>query len=113
MSKYHTIKLDGEFIVRDLTMPPFKKKVRIAPIELKWKILEKLYLKDNMLFLNYINSRIHFFVDKNFIHKEEDEIINHLERNVHTFKNDIIIDLQQSDPNSTTHPDPNFQQKML
>jgi len=92
MSKYHTVRLDDEFTVRDLTMPPFKKKVRIAPIELKWKILEKLYLKDNTPFLNYINNRIHFFVDKEFIHKEDQDIINHLNDNVHNLKNDIIID---------------------
>ena len=91
MSKYHIVRLDNEFTVRDLTMPPFKKKVRIAPIELKWKILEKLYLKDNMSFLNYVNSRIHFFVDKNYIDKEDNEIISHLEGNIFNLKNDIII----------------------
>ena len=61
MSKYHKIIIDKEYIVRDLLIPPFTKKFRIAPTNLKRKIIEKSSKKEDIEWLKYINSRIHFF----------------------------------------------------
>ena len=45
MSKYHNIKIDSsEYIVRDVNNT-FKKKVRIAPKELKQHIIKPVILK--------------------------------------------------------------------
>lgn len=91
MSKYHKIKIENEeYIMRDVKVPPFEKKFRVAPIELKEKILEKLSRKDNMDLLRYLNHRIHFFIDKSLLHIEDKELIDYLEKNLDK-KNDIMI----------------------
>jgi hypothetical protein len=92
MSKFHKITIDEEvFIVRDVPIPPFSKKFRVAPTELKYKIIEKLNKKENLLHLKYVNSRIHFYINNLYIiKKEDDELAEYLQNNIQ-HRNDIII----------------------
>lgn len=90
MSKYHNVKLDGEeFIVRDVTMYPFSKKYRVAPISLKEKILDKRSRNEDLNLTNYINRRIHFYVNPEFVDLSDDELSQYLESNLYDVKNDM------------------------
>lgn len=92
MSKYHNIHLGHEeFIVRDVPVHPFNKKFRVAPYELRDKIVQMMDDKGKSLLLRYINSRIHFFVGKELIAKaEDDELAEFIQQNIH-LRNEIII----------------------
>jgi len=94
MSKYHTISLgDKEFIVRDVPVVPFKKKLRVAPIELKNEIIEHLNRNENIELLKYINNRIHFYLyDKGLIdHLDDEDMAEYIQKNVFNLKNDLIV----------------------
>lgn len=94
MSKYHTITLNNkEFIVRDVPVVPFKKKLRVAPIDLKNEIVSCLEKNEKIELLKYINNRIHFYLfDINLIDRLEDnEMAEYIQKNVFNLKNDLII----------------------
>lgn len=92
MSKYHKVVMDNiEYTMRDVPIDPFSKKIRIAPLQLKNKMLEKLEKKENIDFLRYINSRIHLFVDEEFLHLDDHEVTKYIEKNIYSLKNEIEI----------------------
>lgn len=63
MSKYHTIKLDREYTVRDVPFLPNSKKLRVGTTDLRDKITEMLSTGENLPYLRFINKRIHFFIE--------------------------------------------------
>lgn len=92
MSQYHKIFIGDGHIVRDVEMPPFKKKFRLGTIELKNDILNIIKNSDNNLeYLKYISSRIHYFVDKQILELTDDEICNYVSKNLWFIKNEIVI----------------------
>lgn len=92
MSKYHKIKLkDDLYLVRDVPVFSFGKKFRVAPTNLKHAILEKLEKNEDLTYLKYINSRIHFFVDENLLHIEDNELSDYILKNTNFIKNEILI----------------------
>lgn len=92
MGKYHKVIIDDQkFKMRDVPIDPFNKKVRVASIKLKEKILEKIEVKENLLFLRYVNNRIHFFVDEHYLELTDKELEEYINKNFYSIKNSIEI----------------------
>lgn len=89
--KYHTIKLDKEYTVRDVPYLPNTKKYRIGTMDLKHRILEMLSAGEQVAHLRYINNRIHFFIEEQFIHEPDEVLTLLIEKNFSQYKNNIEI----------------------
>ena len=91
MSKYHTIKLDREYRVRDVPFLPNSRKLRVGTTDLRDKIMEMLAAGDQLGHLGYINSRIHFFIEGQHLDEADEVILSHIERDLIRYKNTIEI----------------------
>lgn len=92
MSKYHKVIIkDNEYTVRDVQVLSLHKKFRVAPLKLKEHILEKLEKNEDLIYLKYINSRIHFFINEELLHIEDEELSDYILKNTQIIKNEISI----------------------
>ena len=92
MSKYHKVMLDNvEYKMRDVSIEPFNKKVRIATLALKEKIIEKLEKNESVEFLKYLNNRIHFFTDDHYLYIEDKDLEIYINTNFYLIRNMIEI----------------------
>lgn len=91
MSQYHKVHLGEGHIVRDVPNPPFRKKIRLGTIELKNDLLHGIEKNEHMEYLKYVNTRIHYFVDKSILELSDKEITDYVHQNLYTIKNEIVI----------------------
>lgn len=91
MSKYHTIKLDREYRVRDVPFLPNSRKLRVGTTDLRDKIMEMLSNGEQLGLLRYISNRIHFFIEGHYLDESDDFILTLIEKDLSRYKNTIEI----------------------
>lgn len=91
MSKYHTIKLDKEYRVRDVPFLPNSRKLRVGTTDLRDRIIEMLSAGEQLGLLMYINRRIHFFIENHHLDETDESILALIEKDLSRYKNTIEI----------------------